>query len=242
LLGSDPEEVPEELLTSIRRSEKEFGAEAVGEVAATSGPSRVLPVLDIFRDHLKRPENLISVPDLNSLREGLTKLRFTDAPWQRAEQLASLAREKWSISEGPVPNDRLFELLDSDRVLEASDIPFAAGVRAPDQPDQFAVSCRARYWVGRRFELVRLIADQITAAPEDRLLPATSAKTGRQKFQRAFASEFLCPYRELKAELGNKFPSDDDIEDMAEKYAVSSLLVRTSLVNKGDLPRDALVA
>lgn len=242
LLGCDPEEAPEDLLVSLRRSEAEFGAESVGEVAAAKGAEETMPALEAFRGRLTRLDDLVAVPQLDELTRCLHDMPLTDVPWMRAEKLAAFARQTWSLGDGPVKSSRLCELLGSKRALEEGNVPFAAGIRATDRPERFAVICRNHFPVGRRFELARLIADQITAAPADRLLPATSAKTGRQKFQRAFASEFLCPYREIKAELGDKFPNDDDIEGLAAKYDVSSLLVRTSLVNKGDLSRDVLVA
>jgi hypothetical protein len=94
---------------------------------------------------------------------------------------------------------------------------------------------------------MRLVADHIAAPHDDRLLPATAAKTDRQKFQRGFAQEFLLPFDELYRLLGEPRPgeseiSDSDIEDVAEEYDVSPLLVRTVLVNKGLLPRDLLIA
>jgi hypothetical protein len=242
LLGYDPEEAPEDLLATLRQSEGEFGADSIGEVAAASGPDQVLPDLEAFRGHPERLGIPVTLPDLDTLKRYLHGLPATDTPWQRAEKLAVRARETWSMGEGPVTNDGLFDLLASNRVLDEQAVPFAAGLRSPEHPERFAVSCRARFPSGRRFELVRLIADQIAAGQADRLLPATLAKTGRQKFQRAFASEFLCPYQEIKAELGDTPPNDEDIDVIADRYGVSPLLVRTSLVNKGDLSRDTLPA
>jgi hypothetical protein len=69
--------------------------------------------------------------------------------------------------------------------------------------------------------------------------PLTRAKTARQKFQRAFAAELLCPFEELQGMLPAA-PEDDDVETAARHFEVSPLLVRTSLVNKGTLPRERL--
>lgn len=35
-------------------------------------------------------------------------------------------------------------------------------------------------------------------------------------------------------------PSGDDVQDAADHFEVSPLTIKTTLVNKGDLPRDAL--
>lgn len=238
LLGFDPEEAPEELLAALQHAESEFGADSVAEVAAASGRNAP-PHLDTFRGRLTHTDDLVAIPQYPELVQYLRDLPSTLAPWRRAEQLAVQVRKAWSVGRGPVNDNAFFELLGSRRVLEWRDVPFAAALRPPGKPAGFAVSCRSRYSVGRRFELARLIADQIAATPADRLLPATAAQTGRQKFQRAFASEFLCPYQEIREELGNDF-SDEAIEGVAERYLVSPLLVKTSLVKKHDLASVAL--
>lgn len=92
----------------------------------------------------------------------------------------------------------------------------------------------------RRFAFLRLVGDHLTSTPEDMLLPATEARTARQKIQRAFAQEFLCPFRDLRAFLGTDSPTDEHLEQAADTFRVSPLLVRTTLVNRGMLPRESL--
>jgi hypothetical protein len=92
-----------------------------------------------------------------------------------------------------------------------------------------------KYVTSRRFAVTRLIGDQLYARDRELLRPATGAQTVRQKFQRAFATEFLCPFDALQDKLGTETPGDDDIMDSAEHFEVSPLLVRTVLVNKGVL-------
>ena len=75
---------------------------------------------------------------------------------------------------------------------------------------------------------------------DERLLPATMAKTSRQKFQRAFAQEFLCPVEALIQTIGTSHPEDEEIEAAAKHFHVSPLLVRTTLVNHQILTRDDL--
>ncbi|MDD3449040.1 MAG: hypothetical protein PHF72_08440, partial [Gammaproteobacteria bacterium] len=88
--------------------------------------------------------------------------------------------------------------------------------------------------------LARLVADHIYRSAGDRLLPATDARTARQKFQRAFAQEFLCPFTALSDFLGSTEPTDDRIEEAADLFNVSPLLVKTTLVNRGVLGREVL--
>ncbi len=77
------------------------------------------------------------------------------------------------------------------------------------------------------------------ADTNDRWLPVTDAKTARQKMQRAFAIEFLCPIQSLTAFLGDDF-SSDATEEAAEHFGVSHTAVETHLVNNGLLSSDIL--
>jgi Zn-dependent peptidase ImmA (M78 family) len=86
-----------------------------------------------------------------------------------------------------------------------------------------------------------LIADGLLAPDDERLLPAvTKAKTSRQKFQRSFAQEFLCPFDALMEKLGapsaENPPEEDDIDDAAQYFNVSTRVIETTLANHGILP------
>ncbi|HUF09983.1 MAG TPA: hypothetical protein VMO47_11720 [Rhodothermales bacterium] len=80
----------------------------------------------------------------------------------------------------------------------------------------------------------------------DVVLPVTDAHTARQKFQRAFAAELLCPFDEVRASIGNWTRSmqenipDERIEKIADRYDVSPLLVMTQLANKEIVEREMI--
>jgi Zn-dependent peptidase ImmA (M78 family) len=74
----------------------------------------------------------------------------------------------------------------------------------------------------------------------ERLIPVAEAKTAQQQFQRAFAQEFLCPYDALVNRLQTERPTPEDIEEAAEHFGVSPLLIKTTLVNHGEMDRDSL--
>ena len=95
---------------------------------------------------------------------------------------------------------------------------------------------RASRPTGRRFELARLLADRLLFDEDDRLHPATRTYTYRQKMQRAFAGEFLCPIGSLTGYLAGDH-SDDAKEDAADRFRVSPLAVTTLLVNNGLIDR-----
>ena len=92
---------------------------------------------------------------------------------------------------------------------------------------------------GRRFTMSRLLGDCLASSQSESLMPATHTKSYRQRFQRAFAREFLCPFEDLKEMVGPGTPSADDIETAADYFEVSEFTITATLVNKGILGRNA---
>lgn len=117
-------------------------------------------------------------------------------------------------------------------------LPFHAGLRQNGSSDNLLVSLDQRHINSRRFTPARLAADCLDAQGNEQMLPTTRASTGRQKFQRAFAQEFLCPTEELKDFLEGTPMSGDDINEAAAYFEVSPLTIKTTLVNKGYLDRE----
>lgn len=178
-----------------------------------------------------------------SLQQARGTWQAAGAPRERAAEAARLARQLWNLGgAAPVPDKTLADIVGADLKLlsEPGDIPIAAARRGASAPHPWQALLRSRYREGRRFELCRLIADAADLAEGEWLLPATTAKTSRQKFQRAFAQEFLCPVEALIRSLGTNHPEDEEIEPAAAHFQVSPLLVRTTLVNNKILPRDEL--
>ncbi|MDX1984078.1 MAG: hypothetical protein SFV51_27635 [Bryobacteraceae bacterium] len=103
--------------------------------------------------------------------------------------------------------------------------------------DRLDLLFRRRNMPGIRFEAARFIADHILTPGKESWLPATDAKTARQKIQRAFAAEFLCPIAALDAFLNHEY-SPESIERAAEHFDVSPLAVESHLANhRRDGPR-----
>ena len=71
-------------------------------------------------------------------------------------------------------------------------------------------------------------------------MPATRTYTYRQKLQRAFAGEFLCPFEALANMLHGDF-SVEAMEDAADHFNVSERTIRTHLANHGLIDREELV-
>lgn len=165
-------------------------------------------------------------------------------PWQRAYKYADRVREFMGIKSGPISNHQFAELLGTKQkvIFESDEIkpaPITAGFRG-NGVEKFSVSFQTQAPTGRRFALTRLLGDYLVTTDAEHALPATSRKTARQKFQRAFAQQLLCPVEDLKVCLNTDEPTDEQIEETAITFNVSPLLVRTTLVNQGLLDRHAL--
>jgi hypothetical protein len=252
LMGFDQEEAPEALIASLRAATNDVGCGAIDEMAAAA-KVRAFEALQSVLERASKSGVSIHIDSASSiLRQYSGQTSSAELPWQRATVAARLARDVWGVGRGPVSNDELSELLSiPTSFLEyaaTNGLPVAAGLRTKHGTDDVvSVVMRAKMPTGRRFELMRLVADHIVAPSDDCLLPVTAEKTDRQKFQRAFAQEFLLPFAELYEQLGSPQAtedeiSNDDIEDISMEYNVSPLLARTVLVNRGFLPRDALLA
>lgn len=243
MLGFDAEEAPGGLLDEYARGARSFGEDAVAELAAvaTNGIAPDWGAMSAALDSGAR----IHIDDYAQSKAQATlavqQLPSGAYPWERGEAAARALRKALGMPRGPLSNETLGQWLGAD--LSAADsattgVAIARRER-PEVPD-LTVCYRSSYPDGRRFELARLLGDHfIAASAEDRLLPATRARTARQSVQRAFAAELLVPWDDLAERIGDT-PDIETMEATARAFEVSALVVRTRLVTKGVLPSDAL--
>jgi hypothetical protein len=246
IVGFDPDEAPDRLIENLRDAAASRGTSAIEEIAAAS-KTAALSDLDLLLG-VRGKAAPIQLPNLIHMRERICREVDPSAyPWDRAAQAARIARQVWLIGEGPVSNAQLWELFGIpqryvQRWEDGSGIPMAAGFRGDHGNGRLKVFLKKRHPTGRRFALARLVGDHIIATEKEQILPATQAKTERQRFQRAFSQELLCPFKELVEFLGQRVndPTDDDVEDAADHFQVSPLTVKTTLVNRGVMDRQVL--
>ena len=244
-MGYDPDESPEGLIDSLLKQMDSYGASAIQEMASAS-KAKTISHINALYDAAKGSDGIsVHIPDYDSIRRRLQAgTDPSDIPWRRAEQAARIAREVWDLSV-PISTDQLSDLF---RITEkqfsdwreTNQKSLIAGFRDYDSPSAFRISWNSNYPTSRRFALARLVADHITAPDNESLLPGTRSITSRQKFQRAFAQEFLCPFESLQQQLGYETPSSDDVHSVAEYFNVSPLMIQTTLVNKGVLEQKTL--
>ena len=246
ICGYDPDEAPAALIELVAEDQFRLGHQAVEEVAAHSR-HRTFETLEAIRDlagakgrssaggFVCRPRTLQKPP---TYRRGMR-------PWEKGAQLAHTARKEMGLINEPVSNAYLAGFLQTPRNVFSrstteTGMPFPLALRSA-KGDVVNVYIDRHPTTSRRFAASRLLGQWLSANGDtERLIPAVDAKTAQQQFQRAFAQEFLCPFEALRDRLQTDHPSADRIEEAAEYFGVSPLLVRTTMVNKRELDRDAL--
>ncbi|MFZ4580418.1 MAG: hypothetical protein ACOYOB_18695 [Myxococcota bacterium] len=239
LLGYDPDEAPEDLLNQCALDSLDLGADAVGELAASRRPAAAPVSAEALRG-IAAAHGFDASP-ADAVRVALTLEPAANVPaWRRGVGVAQSLRQQAGLGWGPIDSTRLAELAGVDaRALASAQSSGEFSFALDDSATRGRIALRSRWNTGRRFELARLLGDRLATQSPSRLLPATHAATYRQKLQRAFAAEFLCPVVALRDMLGADL-SAEACSEAAAAFDVSELVVRTQLVNHGLLDRDAL--
>ena len=240
-LGYEPDGAAPQTVKRLYRDGKRLGVRAMTEVAA-SGPSGGMPLTAEVMEREARnagfQSDLGNVPQMADLAD---EFRVRKEPaWDYGEDAARRVRRRAGLSDGPLKTQRLADLCGvaaAGVVDEARFEPMAYALSANGGPG--SVVFRSQWETGRRFELGRLLGDAVLFRNGERLHPATRAETFRQRAQRAFAAELLCPYDSLCDFLRGD-TSEMAREEAARRFRVSIRAVTTILVNKGDLARDYL--
>ncbi len=243
-LGYEPDQAPAEVVQSLLDLASESGPGAADEIAPVCSGSHPSEVFNEVLDFASGPgvPARVAVPLDRVAQNGNTP------PWQRGHRLARAAREWLACGPQALDDRTLAGLLqigpDHFNISPKSvpSPPLGLAVRTGDR-EELKLLFRKRNRPARRFEAARFIADCLSA-PRDRWLPITDAATARQKVQRAFAAEFLCPIESLRAYLGDEF-FPEAFEDAAEHFGISEMAVKSHLANHHLIPRtlvDSLTA
>lgn len=238
LLGFDPDEADETVIQALLDDSCQLGMMAIDELAAGAmgGP---VPRAETLRNLASSVGSEVRRPDAVRLsRDDLTVARNYPIAWRQGRHAAQALRRQEGLGAAPIGGPRLARLLGT-----TTDAPNKSGAISPlsyvlDQDSKPArLVLRSRWDTGRRFEMARLLGDHLLFGEGATMLPATGSYTFRQKSQRSFAAEFLCPLDAVTDMLQGDF-SSEAIEDVAEHFAVSTLTVETLLRNNGLIERE----
>lgn len=230
IMGFDPDEAPQTVISELVSANREHGPSSVEELTQAL--------------ECKTPEFLASLNGKLKAEFTLPKVASDIAlptqgtPWQRGYALAAKLRESWSVPKGSIANNLLADIISvpvSKIESDEGSAPESIGIGKRLDADVVAFALGKSLVESRRFMLARLIGDAITTPAPERLLPCTDLKTSRQKFQRAFAQEFLCPYQDLIEHLNTDTPNEEQQELAARHFQVSPMMISRIFQNHGQV-------
>jgi hypothetical protein len=232
-MGFDPEECPDSVIAQALELEQRMGSAALSELAPVYGKRGTevgLTEISEFADS----DGLMGRPEIKRGDSG--SVPQNAPPWQRAAQAARNVRRSIGETTASIENQTLYGLLG----LSANDVeewtPASrnkVGMGIPNKGKTIKFLPRKRHPIAKRFEFARFLADHVGGwSATDQWLASTDLATSRQKFQRAFAAEFLCPITSVVGFLGGDF-SEPAIEEAAAHYGVSDQTVESLLSNNG---------
>lgn len=236
-LGCDPDETTASDLATVAEAERRFGADSVEELAADAGwrGTTALPSVKELSAAAERIGLDMRLQDAVKLHAnedaaGRGPAWGEAAAWRVGVAAAHALRRQEALDGQPLDNGHLAELAGAPpAVLEIGAAQQSSFSFVFATNDRAQVALRSKWETGRRFDLARLLGDRLLGHVEP-LAPATRADTYRQKAQRAFAAELLCPYEAVCEFLADD-RSDDHCDDAANHFNVSPLAINTLLRN-----------
>ncbi len=235
-LGFDPDECPEQALNTALGWERVVGEVALAELAPAISATGAQPDLALI-GQLANADGIVGSPAISF--DSIDR-QSHGAPWERAVHDARALRKQLGNVGAPMPNQDLYDLLGlRDDVVAGQSAPQGrspVAVAIPMGDGQLKFVRRRHSPAGKRFELVRFLGEYLRSrAHEPGWLASTDLGTASQKYQRAFAAEFLCPIDALTSFLDGDF-SSYAIEEAAEKFDVSEQTATSLLLNNGFIP------
>jgi len=209
MLGFDPDEGSEKTIEGLIRDAATLGADAMTEVAAAHSEGGDIVTADHLRDVATRsgyeatPGNMVRLAAVTQLPPSGHALA-----WKRGAAAARALRSQQQLGAAPISNAGLAELAGVEARMLADRVAGPDFSFALDRtPQSSRIVLRSKWETGRRFELARLLGDRVAGSSDGRLFLATPAYTYRQKMQRSFAAELLCPFDAMEEACAGRTPA-----------------------------------
>lgn len=229
-LGFDPDEGPETTINKLADQAAIAGFDSMREIASgfsvMSSPKAIDNLGHIFNLNGNGVPAKYNCADFTP---GFIS-PASDIPGDAGHRLARALRKHLGLRNEPLTNDCLSDLFN----LRKADITSGNADRLPLRnmsicvPDNKSNDKLTMYFhlsseTGRRFYLSRLLGDRLLNRDKPSTWsPATFSKTWRQKFQRSFAAEFLCPGEIFEDTLPpDTIDAEDAFQDIAREYGLS---------------------
>jgi hypothetical protein len=233
-LGFDPDECSESLVSMALDLDQIMGNNTFLELASAGSQNVSKKEHLDFISGLPKRAGLTVKPNI-PIDQSLSH-QISVAPWQLANQMALKLRRSLDLETQPITNDSLCELIGLSKIEYEGYNPLARqslSVAIPAKDNKLNLHPRKRHPIAKRFEFTRFIGDYLLYGDQgSSWLASTDLRTARQKYQRAFAAEFLCPIDSLKDYLNEDY-SETALEDAADHFGVSQQTIELILANYG---------
>lgn len=244
LMGKQPDELSDEAVTALVNDSNRFGESAIDELAADLGQGQVSSGIDASKLLTIALSHGFSSRPADGVRlaghPGGDAHRSQMAAWRLGARVAKTLRDQERLGDARITNDQLTGLIAVDkRAVDAKETTgLGISFLVNGENGEGRIGLRSRWESGRRFELARLLGDELMYASGE-LFPATRAYTYRQKAQRSFAAELLSPFAAVLNMLQGDFSQEKQL-DVADYFGVSEITIRTQLMNHKILDREDL--
>ncbi len=241
LIGAEPDEADTATIDRLEAEGRDVGLAAVAELAADQGAEGKSHTVSELRSIAASIGYDAKPSDAVTLRDPSVLPKVAEAAaWLRGAVAARELRNQMHLGAAPISNNRLEEMAGVAKGL----------IKGPNKYDDMSFSLDestsgsrivlgSKWETGRRFNVTRLLGDRLCMPDNEKLKAATHTYTYRQKVQRSFAAELLCPFEALEDWLRGNY-SNESIENAAEHFTVSPRLVETMLANNRRIDRSGL--
>jgi hypothetical protein len=157
--------------------------------------------------------------------------RGTEVPWRDGYNEARALRAYLGRS-GPIATGLDSFLRQAFGSLEIREFEVSSRIEAISAPTQtsapvFGYRSHLRE-ENKRFTLCRALSDHLASGQPSLV---TRSGTEHQQRNRAFAAEFLAPAESIRERIGGDRVGEEDIEELAQEFQVSDLVIRHQIQN-----------
>ncbi|WP_236635298.1 hypothetical protein [Rhodoferax sp. TS-BS-61-7] len=236
-LGFDPDAAPDEVINALIKLEDVVGEEGVEEAAHAQPGVSAAKSLNLAIEASRESNIEVDLSLAESLKRDW-KLPSHASPWEMAEAAARELRSIIGVSRGLLTHDVFADIFKArwddlkSATATARTLPYGARI-GDEKKSRLALQTLKPY--DRRFELARQFGDAVWQKDIDFGI-VSGSKSDRQKFQRAFAHNLLCPFEYLQRVIDVNDPTSEAMEKTARTFGVHPSVVRNQLVYKGYLP------
>jgi hypothetical protein len=236
-LGLDPGDADSQVIQTISDKARQVGSDSLSEIIAGLGITNNTDIAPALARVEQRLENgVVGAFQLSHLG----KISFDSIkPWEIGYGMAEAVRGKCNLSDDRICNTELADLLGlSEESLFSTSESRDMSLASISNDNLMKFSFQRGTSAARRFSAARIIADKLQIQDNSTWLSATNSCTFRQKVQRSFAGELLCPINSLKDFIGNDRITVELLGEAAEYFHVNPLVPVLQLHNKHLLPQE----